>query len=206
MIELGVFKEVGSIESNVSRLTENVDINSIDIIEMDQPLYKVKESYEINQDKCHSAEYQQEDRVDRSSEDILKLEHPIQYLDEQMKDQTEVSGYKKGGSYKEVFTPGEGETNEVHHMPANDANGLNLNDGPAIKMDKSDHRETASCGNSREARVYREVQRELVEQGEFKKALQMDIDDISEKFGDKYDDAISEMLEYVDEIEAKGMI
>ncbi|MDE7202862.1 MAG: hypothetical protein K2O91_13385 [Lachnospiraceae bacterium] len=34
----------------------------------------------------------------------------------------------------------------------------------------------------------------------------MDIDDIHEKFGDKYDDAISEMLEYVDKLEAEGKI
>lgn len=34
----------------------------------------------------------------------------------------------------------------------------------------------------------------------------MDIDDIREKFGNKYDNAISEMLEYVDELEAEGRI
>ena len=34
----------------------------------------------------------------------------------------------------------------------------------------------------------------------------MDIDDIHEKFGHKYDDAISEMLEYVDKLEAEGKI
>ena len=113
---------------------------------------------------------------------------------------------KKGGSYGEVFKKGEGEKYEVHHMPAKNINGLELNDGPAIKMDKEDHRETASCGNSREAREYRAKQKELIEQGKFREALQMDIDDIHEKFGDKYDDAILEMLEYVDEIEVEGKI
>lgn len=34
----------------------------------------------------------------------------------------------------------------------------------------------------------------------------MDIDNIHEKFGNKYDDAISEMLEYVDKLEAEGKI
>ena len=34
----------------------------------------------------------------------------------------------------------------------------------------------------------------------------MDIDDIREKFGDKYDDAIQEMLEYVDQLEEGGKI
>ena len=37
-------------------------------------------------------------------------------------------------------------------------------------------------------------------------ALQMDIDDIHEKFGDKYDDAIAEMLDYVQTLIAEGKI
>lgn len=113
---------------------------------------------------------------------------------------------KKGGSYGEVFKEGEGDVYEVHHMPADSTSDLERNDGPAIKMEKADHRQTASCGNSREAREYRAQQKELIEQGKFREALQMDIDDIHEKFGDKYDDAISEMLEYVDKLEAEGKI
>lgn len=34
----------------------------------------------------------------------------------------------------------------------------------------------------------------------------MDIDDIREKFGDKYDDAINEMLAYIDELKEAGKI
>lgn len=113
---------------------------------------------------------------------------------------------KKGGSYGEVFKKGEGEKFEVHHMPANNVNGLELNDGPAIKMEKEDHRETASCGNSREARQYRLIQKDLIEEGKFREAMQMDIDDIHEKFADKYDDAISQMVEYVDKIQLEGKI
>ena len=113
---------------------------------------------------------------------------------------------KKGGSYKDVKTDGEGDLYEVHHMPADSASNLERADGPAIKMEKEDHRQTASCGMSREAREYREKQRELIEQGKFREALQMDIDDIHEKFGDKYDDAIAEMLEYVDQLEEEGRI
>lgn len=113
---------------------------------------------------------------------------------------------KKGGSYGEVFKEGEGDTHEVHHMPADSASNLERNDGPAIKMEKGDHRETASCGSSKEAREYRDAQRKLIEEGKFREALQMDIDDIHEKFGDKYDDAIAEMLEYVDKLEEEGKI
>ncbi len=113
---------------------------------------------------------------------------------------------KKGGSYAEVFKEGEGDQYEVHHMPADSTSKLERGDGPAIKMEKDDHRQTASCGSSREAREYRAQQKELIEQGKFREALQMDIDDIHEKFGNKYDDAISEMLEYVDKLEAEGKI
>lgn len=121
------------------------------------------------------------------------------------KDNTEVPE-KKGGSYKDVRVEGEGDRYEVHHMPADSASNLDRGDGPAIKMEKEDHRQTASCGMSREAREYREQQRELIEQGKFREALQMDIDDIHEKFGDKYDEAIAEMLEYVDQLEQEGKI
>lgn len=100
----------------------------------------------------------------------------------------------------------DGETSEVHHMPADSASKLERDDGPAIKMEKEDHRQTASCGNSKEAREYRDRQRELIEQGKFREALQMDIDDIHDKFGDKYDDAINEMLEYVDQLEQEEKI
>ena len=113
---------------------------------------------------------------------------------------------KQGGSYKDVFKEGEGDTKEVHHMPSNDASPLRFQDGPAIKMDKKDHRETASWGNSREAREYRQHQKELIDSGRFRDALNMDIEDIKDKFGDKYDGAISEMMEYVDKLEQEGKI
>jgi hypothetical protein len=113
---------------------------------------------------------------------------------------------KKGGSYGEVYKEGEGEKYEVHHMPADSTTNLERNDGPAIKMEKEDHRQTASCGSSRDAREYRAQQKELIDQGKFKEALQMDIDDIHDKFGDKYDDAIEEMLDYVNKLETEGKI
>ena len=113
---------------------------------------------------------------------------------------------KKGGSYKDVKKETDSETKEVHHMPADSSTELSRDDGPAIKMDKEDHRQTASCGNSKEAKEYREKQKELIDQGKFREAFQMDVDDIHEKFGDKYDDAIAEASEYVDKLEQEGKI
>ena len=116
------------------------------------------------------------------------------------------SSEKMGGSYGEVYREGEGDKYEVHHMPADSVSYLERNDGPAIKMEKGDHRQTASCGCSKEAREYRETQKELIEKEKFKAAVQMDIDDIHSKFGNKYDKAISQMLAYVNKLEAEGKI
>lgn len=103
-----------------------------------------------------------------------------------------------GGSYRDLFIDGRGEYIEIHHVPANEVNGLERNDGPCIEMEKEDHRKTASCGMSSEAREYRAKQRELIEAGDFKAAIKMDIDDIQSKFGDKYDNALHEMLDYAE--------
>lgn len=111
-----------------------------------------------------------------------------------------------GGSYADVKKNSNGETHEVHHMPADSASNLERAEGPAIKMEKDDHRQTASCGSSRESREYQAAQKELIDNGKFREALQLDIDDIRDKFGDKYDGAISEMLKYVDKLELEGKI
>lgn len=124
-------------------------------------------------------------------------------------DITEISD-KQGGRYKDLHDAGHGWNHEppeeVHHMPSNDASDLPRDDGPAIVMDRDDHRETASCGNSKDAQEYRAKQKELINQGKFREALQMDIDDIHEKFADKYDDAIKDMLDYVDKLEEEGRV
>lgn len=143
-----------------------------------------------------------QDRIDLNRGDVSSS-----FRENDTQEKTEsTENEKKGGSYKDVRVDGEGEKYEVHHMPADSASNLERGDGPAIKMEKADHRQTASCGMSREAREYRDKQRELIEQGKFREALQMDIDDIHEKFGEKYDDAIKEMLDYVDQLEQEGKI
>ncbi len=113
---------------------------------------------------------------------------------------------KIGGSYGDVYKEGEGDKYEVHHIPADSISPLEKNDGPSIKMEKEDHRQTASCGSSKEACDYRAEQKKLIEQGKFRDAVQMDIDDIHDKFGSKYDDAINEMNEYIDKIETEGKL
>lgn len=112
----------------------------------------------------------------------------------------------QGGSYSDVKKNSNGETHEVHHMPADSVSSLEREDGPAIKMEKIDHRQTASCGSSKEAREYQAAQKGLIDIGKFREAVQMDINDIHDKFGSKYDDAITEMLKYVDKLEMEDKI
>ena len=132
---------------------------------------------------------------------VTSLEESFEYGDTPI-----VEEKKDGGSYDEVFQPGEGEAYEVHHMPANSTTELSLGDGPAIRMEKADHRQTASCGSSNDAKEYRDAQQELIDQGAFREALQMDIDDVRDKFGDKYDEPIAQLEEYVDKLDEEGRI
>lgn len=86
-----------------------------------------------------------------------------------------------------------------HHCPAKYCYNnvpISSEKGPAIQKDPADHRLTSSFGNTMDAKNYRQYQQELVEQGKIREAIQMDIDDIRSKFGNKYDNAINEMLSY----------
>ena len=114
-----------------------------------------------------------------------------------------------GGSYKSLKNDKDGkiyDQEEVHHMPAKKSSSLSEGDGPAIRMDKSDHRQTASCGRSKEAQAYRAKQENLIKSGKFREAVKMDVKDIRAKFGNKYDKGIGEMWKYVNELERNGAI
>jgi len=87
---------------------------------------------------------------------------------------------------------------QVHHMPAASVSSLPYNRGPAIWMETADHARTASFGRSRKAMRFRAQQQRLIEQGLFDDAIIMDIDDIQNLFGNKYDDAILQMIDTLD--------
>jgi hypothetical protein len=112
---------------------------------------------------------------------------------------------RAGGRYSTVF-----EKNnlggEVNHIPPFDAYRklipLSRREGPSIWMTEADHQNTSSWGASDEAVRYRDNQRELIRQGRFMEAVQMDINDIRTKFrlSDgtcKYELGIQQMLLYV---------
>lgn len=99
-----------------------------------------------------------------------------------------------GGAYKDIPANG----GEVHHMPAKSVSPFSKGKGPAIRMDTEDHRRTASYGSSKDAQNYRAKQKQLIDQNQFRKAQQMDIEDVQSKFGNKYDEHIKQMKEYTD--------
>lgn len=150
-----------------------------------------------------------EKTMEPESTDPLNKDNETSYHDSDVRDKN-IETPKTGGSYGELKSEGWGWNSEppkeVHHMPSNESSTLETKDGPAIVMDSQDHRQTASCGNSRDAKEYRAKQKDLIDQGKFREAMQMDIDDIRDKFGNKYDEQIKQMLDYVKELENKGEI
>lgn len=126
----------------------------------------------------------------------------------------EVEKEKLGGSYGELKEEGHDHSHvppeEKHHMPAweamNKTTEVEYMQCPAIAMEVKDHKRTASWGPSIDAGLYRDEQAKLIKEGKFRDALQMDIDDIHEKFDDKYDTGIKQMLNYVDKLEEEGRV
>lgn len=163
----------------------------------------VKDNQTSNKEVTNSAKFDEEKhKSDCENSNDLKIEsQSFSTPNESLENET-----YQGGSYGEVKKHNDTEKKEVHHMPADSVSHLERNDGPAISMDAEDHRQTASCGNSKEAREYRAKQKELIDNGKFREAFEMDVDDIKSKFGNKYDHAISEARAYIDQLEQGGKI
>ncbi len=102
-----------------------------------------------------------------------------------------------GGAHSDVKGTGRGHS---HHTPADAISPLPSGLGPAVFMSAKDHQRTASYGGKKSAQEYRERQRKIIEQGDFRGAVQMDIDDIRSKFGNKYDKGIEKMLQHLDSL------
>jgi len=104
----------------------------------------------------------------------------------------------KGGAHEDL--PIKVGEEQRHHMPADSVSPLSTKRGPCIVMSCEDHQLTADWGSSSEAQAQRQAQRELIEQGRFKEAQQMSIDDVRSKFGEKYNEAIEQMEDYTETI------
>lgn len=132
------------------------------------------------------------DNSKRELSDTAKKKYD-NYMSNNLFKSEKLESKSKGGAFKDLENL---ENTERHHMPSCEASKLERSDGPAIIMDKADHMKTASWGRSKESQEYRNKQKELIDTGKFKEAQQMDINDIRAKFGNKYDNEISEMKKY----------
>lgn len=102
----------------------------------------------------------------------------------------------RGGKHGSIKHP-IGDRLDSHHMPSKQSSPLDIDEGPAIQMEPADHRRTASYGGRAGSpqQAYRDKQKGFIQKGRFDDAFEMDIDDIQDKFGDKYDQAILEAME-----------
>ncbi|RZJ98113.1 MAG: hypothetical protein EOO76_17445 [Novosphingobium sp.] len=85
---------------------------------------------------------------------------------------------------------------ESHHIPGDAVTSLSRGDGPTIAMTKEDHRKILTSLKTKEADQFRAAQRDLIARGDFRAAMQMDIDLVRKEFGARYDDGIEQMLQY----------
>ena len=122
------------------------------------------------------------------------------------------NGDYRGGAHSATSKP-RNDDKDSHHMPSAESSPLKeRNDGPAIQMDTKDHHQTSSNGrNGSEARQYRQMIGELLKNGEWKKAMAIEIQDIREiakRIGNsrKYNEAILEMLEYFKCLKKNGFL
>ncbi|MEU8694115.1 hypothetical protein [Streptomyces sp. NPDC048665] len=62
-------------------------------------------------------------------------------------------------------------------------------------MDAADHRELTSTGSSKESEEWRTKQRKLIDAGRWDQVMKMDIDEIRDLHGDKYDTHIKDKVD-----------
>jgi filamentous hemagglutinin len=100
---------------------------------------------------------------------------------------------------------------EANHLPAWDSYQgqvpLSHGDGPAIFMLEADHRRLASTGSGADAIKHRAKQRELISQGKFLEAFEMDVADITLKCPDgRYTKAIQQARMYLAKLADEGKL
>ena len=110
---------------------------------------------------------------------------------------TKATGENKlvlGGAFGDVRKANKG--GEVHHTPADSVSQIPRDKGPSVWMEEADHRETGSCGRGLLQDAYRDQQKALIEQGNYRGALSKDFWDVRKNCGQKYDEGFRQAIEY----------
>jgi hypothetical protein len=116
---------------------------------------------------------------------------------------------RSGGSYRNVRGGATG--GEVNHIPPQDAYigeiGLSEGEGPSIWMTEEDHRRVLSTGSSNEAISHRAAQRDLIRQGRYADAVELDIRNIETTFPDgRYKPAIRQLRAYIESLDPTKLV
>ncbi len=103
-------------------------------------------------------------------------------------------GKVDGGRHRHTKKEGKKNGTESHHLIADAISDLDHHDAPAIRMSEADHSQTGSHGHQgNDGKEWRAKQKALVDAGHHDAALQMGVDDVKSKFGNKYDSEIKAM-------------
>jgi hypothetical protein len=117
-----------------------------------------------------------------------------------------------GGSYQKVKNgyPKGNHNYHTHHLYAKSSYkgvlGLNENQGPSIRMTDEDHKQTASYDSREGAKKHRNDQRDLLKQGKYREAWDLDVKDIRDKFPNKYDQHINQAEKHLLKLHEQGKI
>ena len=98
-----------------------------------------------------------------------------------------------------------GDGLDAHHLPANSTTNIARGDGPAIQILPEDHRNTLSYGSKAKNIESRKQVKKLIDEGQARKSLAMEIRDVrrvARDAGDprRYNQALLQAAKY-----AKGM-
>ncbi len=110
------------------------------------------------------------------------------------------TGGFSGGSHAQTSKPA-GDDLESHHMPPKGTGGLSSGDGPAIQMEKQDHKATSSWGRSDSANAWRKDQSQLAKTNP-RQMMAKEIRDVRRASAaasgspSKYNKALRQMLTY----------
>ncbi|MEU9157313.1 RHS repeat-associated core domain-containing protein [Streptomyces sp. NPDC048417] len=102
------------------------------------------------------------------------------------------------GSLKPANQPGFNGPQEINHMPQDASTGsaISYGKGPAIRLDKVDHRQVWSTGQGSrpEPKAWKMMQTDLVNSGRIDEAMMNDINDIVTCFPGNYNNAIGDTI------------
>jgi hypothetical protein len=150
------------------------------------------------------------DQVERNKKSIQRWKNEqeaLRWSNNALRDEASILEIPEtaGGPYKQIKKKTSDGLSEAHHMPAwdsyEDVIVLSHGDGPSIWMHEQDHNLTTSRGNGPDAIAYRQKQSDLIAQGKFMEAFEMDVQDLVKNgLYEKYERAILQARRYAKDI------